>query len=250
MTAPSATAVRLVLSRAAPPMCFNFPTPLTARNTPAYPLQAKDNHRRHTVGPRNVSHSVPVIPPPSQWPDPSGLARDIRGPLSRQRRSRPGKPLLPTEVPAAEAVVGRDRTVLGADHPDRVTDQRLLVEPGRRGLLRRLTGLGVAQPDAAVADVGRAETRSATVVAVHEGAGGGQPHRVRHVRDVVLAAEADRAAVHPGADVLLAITMTPLYVCVLRAAAGDGRVRKPCRRGRRSWCARPRRRCCAGRGRW
>src|SRR5690606_23392635 len=105
-------------------------------------------------------------------------------------------PLRPVHVPAVESVVRLDHLVVGVLHNHHVPDEGVVVEPGRRGLA--VPGAAyVPQTDTAVAGVGRAEdARRAPVVAVQEGAGGGQAQRVRHVLDVVLAAEADGVTVH------------------------------------------------------
>src|SRR5690606_27577348 len=133
--------------------------------------------------------------PTSTVGGPVGTGRPGTGRGSLHRAAR--APFLPVHVPAAEAVVGGDLLVLAVDHLDDVTAGAAVEEPARRGV--RAAALDVAQPDAAVADVGGAEdVRVGPVVAVQEGARLGQPDGVRHVGDVVLAAEADGAAVHAG----------------------------------------------------
>src|SRR5690606_35290176 len=135
-------------------------------------------------------------------------------------------PLLPAHVPAVEAVVRGDGLVAGVLDDDHVTDHRVVVEPGARGV-RVVGALGVGQTHAAVAGVGAAEDGlGAPVVAVDEGAGGAQAHGVRHVLDVVLAlavvvGEADGRAVHPGLLELLGDHHLALVRLVLGRTGGD-----------------------------
>src|SRR5215212_5681712 len=142
------------------------------------------------------------------------------GPCCYFRSCRSRLPLRPRHVPAVEPVVRGDRRILGVLHDDHVADHRVVEEPGGRDAAV-VAALDVAQTDAAVAGVVVAEGVAAPVVAVDEGAGGGQADGVRDVLDVVLAAVADRVAVHPGHRELLAHDHLAVPGLVAGLAGGD-----------------------------
>ena len=125
--------------------------------------------------------------------------RDVRGMAPVRPRYSPGTSSVPPQFRADPAVhcsqgmFQPPSPLSGATvrSPECLTVTTSPMSELRKKAARRavrVAALPVTQPDAAVADVGLAESAlGRPVVAVQEGAAVGQAHRVRHVRDVVLA---------------------------------------------------------------